>query len=67
MYEELLISGDQLPTKHPKIFKSMEEFPKLNVINSLIKDIMIAIDEDDGKKLIDILKTNVEGFIIDEK
>ena len=26
MFEELLISGEQLPTKNPKIFKSLEKF-----------------------------------------
>jgi len=67
MYEELLISGDQLPTKHPKIFKSLEEFPNLNQINSIVKDIMLAIDEDDGNKLVDIMISNVEGFNVDAR
>ena len=33
MYEELLISGEQLPTDNPKIFKSMENFPLLRLCN----------------------------------
>ena len=45
----------------------MEEFPNLNQINSILKDIMLAIEEDDGNKLIDIMKSNVEGFNVNEK
>ena len=62
MYEELLISGEQLPTKHPKIFKSMENFPSLNLINSLIDEIKIAIRNGNHASLIDIMKANVEGY-----
>lgn len=67
MYEELLISGDQLPTKHPKIFKSMENFPSLKLIDSLLEKIRLAIQEDDSNELIDIMNENVEGFCADEK
>lgn len=62
MYEELLISGDQLPTKHPKIFKSMEHFPSIDLINSLIDEIKIAISKNDHLSLIEVMKENVEGY-----
>ena len=62
MYEELLISGDQLSTKHPKIFKSMENFPSIDHINSLIDEIKIAIYKNDHLSLIEVMKENVEGY-----
>jgi FlaA1/EpsC-like NDP-sugar epimerase len=62
MYEELLISGDQLSTPNPKIFKSMENYPEFNIMKSMIEEIKIAINENDHNHLIKIFKTNVEGY-----
>ena len=62
MYEELLISGDQLPTSNPKIFKSMENFPELDIMKSLIDDLKKSIKQDDSQKIIQILENNVEGY-----
>ena len=67
MYEELLISGDQMPTKNPKIFKSMEKFPSLASMRPLIENIKIAISDDDHDKLIAIFKDNVEGYVNESK
>jgi FlaA1/EpsC-like NDP-sugar epimerase len=63
MYEELLISGDQLSTSNPKIFKSLEDFPTIEVMEDLIGKLKIAIKHDDFKKIISIYKENVEGFV----
>jgi len=62
MYEELLISGEQQPTINPKIFKSKEKFPAIEIMNSLIEEIKQAIDEDSHSNLINIFKKNVEGY-----
>ncbi len=62
MYEELLISGEQQPTINPKIFKSKEKFPAIEIMNSLIEEIKQAIDEDNHSNLINIFKKNVEGY-----
>ena len=62
MYEELLISGDQLPTSNPKIFKSMESFPSYESIQSSLKFLKTAIMTNDYNKIIDTLKKNVEGY-----
>ena len=62
MYEELLISGDQLPTSNPKIFKSMESFPSYESIQSSLKLLKTAIMTNDYNKIIDTLKKNVEGY-----
>lgn len=63
MYEELLISGDQLSTSNPKIFKSLEDFPKIEIMEDLIGQLKIAIKHDDFKKIISIYKENVEGYV----
>lgn len=62
MYEELLISGDQLSTSNPKIFKSMENFPEFKIMQSMIEKIQIAINENDPSRLIKIFKEYVEGY-----
>jgi len=62
MYEELLISGDKLPSDNPKIFKSMERFPDPKTMELLIEEIKLAITNDKHEKLIEIFKKNVEGF-----
>ena len=62
MYEELLISGEQLPTANPKIFKSMEDFPNLEVMTSLISDLKESIARDDVSNIVTTLKDNVEGY-----
>lgn len=66
MFEELLISGDQLKTKNPKIYKSMESFPSADQMKGLIDKVNIAIDQNDHLKLIQIFKDNVEGYIKDD-
>ena len=49
MYEELLISGDQLPTDNSKIFMSKELFPDQDIMKKLIDDIKHAISKNDIK------------------
>jgi FlaA1/EpsC-like NDP-sugar epimerase len=66
MFEELLISGEQLKTKNPKIFKSMELFPSADQMKDLIEKVNIAIDQNEHLKLIQIFKDNVEGYIKDD-
>ena len=62
MYEELVITGDQLSTKNPKIFKSMESFPKLEEIELLIEKIKEAISNNEYENLINLFKNHVEGY-----
>ncbi len=63
MFEELLISGDQLKTKNPKIFKSIESFPSIEQMRDVIEQVVVAIDQNEHLKLIQIFKDNVEGYI----
>ena len=62
MYEELLISGDQLSTDNPKIFKSMESFPSFESIEYSLESLKTAIMANDYSQIIKILKKNVEGY-----
>ena len=62
MYEELLISGEEIATENPKIYKSIEQFPALDTIDQIIKKIQSAIDNNDYQAMINILKTYVEGY-----
>lgn len=62
MYEELLISGDQLSTDNSNIFKSMESFPSIESIKSSLESLKTAIIANDYKQIIEILKKNVEGY-----
>ncbi|MDB9830068.1 polysaccharide biosynthesis protein [Gammaproteobacteria bacterium] len=62
MYEELLISGEKIPTKNQKIYKSIEQFPNLETIDQIVRQIKLAIDNNDHKEMITIFKTYVEGY-----
>jgi FlaA1/EpsC-like NDP-sugar epimerase len=62
MYEELLISGEQLPTKNPKIFKSLEVFPALDEMEILVDELKVAISMNAYQDIINLFKKNVEGF-----
>ena len=62
MFEELLISGEQLPTDNPKIFMSMESFPSFEIIKPIIQSIKNAITQNDHAQIIKLLKQNVEGY-----
>ena len=62
MYEELLISGEKIPTENKKIYKSIEQFPNLETIDQIVRQIKLAIDNNDHKEMITIFKTYVEGY-----
>ena len=62
LYEELLISGDELQTSNKKIFKSIENFLPSHELNNIIKNLESSIKNNDLTKTINILKHNVEGY-----
>ncbi len=62
LYEELLISGDKLPTLNNKIFKSIEKYPPKDILYNLLEDLQEASLANDAIKIRDILKLHVEGF-----
>ncbi|MDA9868462.1 polysaccharide biosynthesis protein [Gammaproteobacteria bacterium] len=62
MFEELLISGEEIATENPKIYKSIEQFPSLETITMIVTQIKLAIDTNDHQAMTAILKTYVEGY-----
>ena len=62
MYEELLISGEQLSTSNPKIFKSMEKFPSPETMSLLLNELQDSIANNSYQEIIKIFQNNVEGY-----
>ena len=62
MYEELLISGNEIKTANPKIFKAIESFMKASDLIPLLLDLKTAISNYDNTKIIKLLSQHVEGF-----
>jgi FlaA1/EpsC-like NDP-sugar epimerase len=62
LYEELLISGKEEKTPNDKIFRSNEDFPSDLELENSVKDLEIAVKENDTTKIKNILKQHVEGF-----
>ena len=62
LYEELLISGSEIKTPNPKIFKSLESFPDEDTLSKVIHDLESYVISNDVLKIRNILKNHVEGF-----
>jgi FlaA1/EpsC-like NDP-sugar epimerase len=62
LFEELLISGEEIKTPNEKVFKSNEKFLSKEALDKSINDLKKAIDENDHIKMKEILKNNVEGY-----
>ena len=62
LFEELLISGAELPTENPKIFKSVESFPSIDKIEKELEKLKEYVSGGDLDGAVNILKDNVEGF-----
>ena len=62
LYEELLISGDEVKTEHPKIFKSIESFPSIEKINLYLDRLKECVKNNDTIGAIEVLTETVEGF-----
>lgn len=68
LYEELILDGVSLSTKHPLIFKSGEKFHDNNLLNSL-ESLINFLNKYDTKKVVKILKElvpewNSEKYLI---
>ena len=62
LFEELLISGDEIKTTNEKVFRSKENFPSKKVLDKAISDIVDAVNECDHIKIKEILSDHVEGY-----
>jgi FlaA1/EpsC-like NDP-sugar epimerase len=62
LYEELLISGKEEKTPNDKIFKSNEDCPSDEELDDAIKNLVIAVQENNIPNIRNVLKKYVEGF-----
>tara|TARA_B100000767_G_scaffold27800_1_gene24153 strand:- start:653 stop:2314 length:1662 start_codon:yes stop_codon:yes gene_type:complete len=62
LYEELLISGEEIKTPNDKIFKSLENYPSEAILNQAEEDLQNAILNNDVSRIRKVLKDHVEGF-----
>ena len=62
LYEELLISGEEIKTPNDKIFKSLENYPSEVILNQAEEDLENAILNNNINSIKKVLKDHVEGF-----
>lgn len=62
LYEELLISGDELPTSNKKIFKSVEGYLSKEDLDDALKNITNYIDDNNIEGIRSVLQNSVEGY-----
>ena len=62
MYEELLISGSEIKTDNPKIFKANESYIKFDLLQPILQQMKESIKDYNNEKILSILTENVEGF-----
>ena len=62
LYEELLISGEEIKTPNDKIFKSLENYPSEVILNQAEEDLENAILNNNINNIKKVLKDHVEGF-----
>lgn len=62
LYEELLIDAKTLKTPHPKIMRAMENSLAPKKVQTLIKNIALAISKNDERRVRDIITKSVEGY-----
>ena len=62
LYEELLISGDEIKPSNEKIFKSIEKHLSNDNLNKVLHNLTQSIDSNDINVIRNILIKNVEGY-----
>ena len=62
LYEELLISGEEIRTTNNKIFKSTESYPSEDVLNKATDDLYKSLANNNVVSIRNIFKEHIEGF-----
>lgn len=62
LYEELLISGDEIKTANEKIYKSIEKSLSTDDLKSVLQSLKESIERNDIQSIRKILIENVEGY-----
>lgn len=63
LYEELLISGNELETPHKKIFKSIEKFIAKDELDRIIESLNEKVISNNIIEIKNILSEYVEGYV----
>ena len=62
LYEELLISGEEIKTPNDKIFKSIEGYPPIDLLEKVTDELFNSLESNDVPKIRGIFKKYIEGF-----
>ena len=62
LFEELLISGDEIKTSNEKIFKSLEKYLSKDALDKVLFSLEENIKANNIQNIRKILKDNVEGY-----
>ena len=62
MFEELLISGNEEPTVHSKIFRANEDYISNDELQDLVKRISDYIDQNNTSMIVEEFRSYVSGF-----
>jgi FlaA1/EpsC-like NDP-sugar epimerase len=62
LFEELLISGEEIKTPNEKVFRSNEKFLSKELLDNSINELKKAVDENNHIKIKEILQDSVEGY-----
>ena len=62
LYEELLIDSQSESTKHERIFKANEKFLQWEDIENLLKELNLAVIEENNETIKEIFLKSVDGF-----
>ena len=62
LYEELLISGDEIKTSNEKIFKSIEKYLSTDALELALHNLKKGIDNNDINIIRNVLTSSVEGY-----
>jgi FlaA1/EpsC-like NDP-sugar epimerase len=63
LYEELLVSGEALPTQHPKIMRSIDASRDTDETDRALATLREAVEREDLKMVKQVLLTIVEGYV----
>ena len=62
MFEEFLISGNEEPTVHSKIFRANEDYISNDELQDLVKRISEYIDQNNTSMIVKEFRSYVSGF-----
>jgi len=65
LYEELLISENPMPTRHPRIFKAREAFLSWRELQPQLRALRIAVINNDVESIRNLLERLVAGYAPD--